>query len=486
MTVDPMTVDPVDPMGVGEDLKQALHRRADGVEPAADGWPAITRRIERRQRRTRTVTLSIVGGFSLAAVAVAVALVTHAIPDTDQSLSASGGPAPVFRPTTTVAFPFAVPTTVPAVDPVTGEAVTGDDPPFGPTTVVAPGTGSGPGGQSATTARVEPEAVYPETAAVLETISAQVAEGHQPWWVDPGMVAASYLGNRGLTTSDAGAPVSVGEPGALRYTADGIGGWVTVAQMANGSIYYVSGSHSDRIVHLKVVHQGDRLAVDLTAAAAGKVVVRTKRPGGEWNQATTQTVAAGKAASLTVQGSAGSDLIVQVRHEGDDGKVVVSDQRLSGGVIGFEYHGLDDASLLGPSGLGPVRLGMSLAEAARVAGVATTRDKGESCTSLSLGRPAGVALVSTAGEDRVDVITVDAPGVRTDAGVGVGNTVAEVRQAYPGIEERLTINGDGRMIHHPDDPALADFEMVFGMADGRVSVIWSGSAGLSATDELCA
>jgi len=484
VTADPTTGDQ---MTGDDELRQALQRRAGAVEPSADGWPAITSRIERRQRRTRTVTLSLVGGFSFAAVAVAVTLVTHAIPDTDQSLSASGGPAPVFGPTTTVAFPFAVPTTVPAVDPVTGEAVTGDDPPFAPSTVVAPGTGGGPGGQSATTARSEPEAVYPETAAVLETIEAQVAEGHQPWWVDPGMVAASYLGNRGLTTNDGDDPVSVGEPGAFRYTADGIGGWVTVSQVVNGSIYYVSGSRSDRIVHLKVVHQGDRLAVDVTAAAAGKVVVRTKRPGGEWNQATTQTVAAGKAASLTAQGAAGSDLIVQVRHEGDDGRVGVSDQRLSGGVIGFEYHGLDDASLLGPSGLGPVRLGMSLAEAARVPAVVTTTDQGGPGTSLSpAGRPAGVAFVSTAGENRVDVITVGAPGVRTDAGVGVGNTVAEVRNAYPDIEERLTINGEGRMIHHPDDPALADFEMVFGMADGRVSVIWSGSAGLSATDEICA
>ena len=188
-----------------------------------------------------------------------------------------------------------------------------------------------------------------------------------------------------------------------------------------------------------------------------------------------------------MQGAAGSDLIVQVRHEGDDGRVGVADQRLNGAVIGFEYHGLDDASVLGPSGLGPVRLGMSLAEAARAAGVATTTDEGGTCTGLSpVGRPPGVAFVSTAGEDRVDVITVDAPGVRTDAGVGVGNTVAEVRNAYPGIEERLTINGDGRLVHHPDDPALADFEIVFGMADGRVSVIWSGSAGLSFSDEICA
>ncbi len=69
---------------------------------------------------------------------------------------------------------------------------------------------------------------------------------------------------------------------------------------------------------------------------------------------------------------------------------------------------------------------------------------------------------------------------------GWAATVAEVRTAYPGIEERLTINGDGRLIHHPDDPALDGYEMVFGMVDGRVSAIWSGSAGLSFTDEICA
>ena len=484
MTPDPMTADPMQ----GEDLTQALHRRADAVEPSADGWPAITRRIQRRQRRTRTVTLSLVGGSSFAAVAVAVVLVTHAIPDTDQNVASSGGPTPLFMPTTTYAFPAAAPTSVPAVDPETGEAVTGepgDAPPTGPSTA-GPGVVQG-GPLAATAASFPTESIYPETAAELAAIQAQVAEGHQPWWIDPGMVAASYLGNRGLTASDAGAPTSIGEPWAFRYTADGIGGWLTVAQVPNGSIHYVSGARSDRIVHLKVVRQGDRLAVDVTAAAAGKVAVRTKRPGGEWNPATTQTVAAGKAASLTVQGAAGSDLIVQVRHVGADGKVGLSEQRLSGAIIGFEYHGLDDASQLGPSGLGPVRLGMSLAEAARVAGVATTTDQSGSCTGLSpVDRPPGVAFVSTRGEDRVDVITVDAAGVRTDAGVGVGATVAEVRTAYPGIEERLTINGDGRLIHHPDDPALDDYEMVFGMVDGRVSAIWSGSAGLSFADEICA
>ena len=118
-----------------EQLRETLHRRAETVEPSANGWSVITRRIERRQRRTRTVTLSLVGGFSFAAVVVAVALVTHAIPDTDQNVAASGGSAPAFRPTTTVAQPFATPTTVAPFDALPGQATPGgpDDavPPVG-------------------------------------------------------------------------------------------------------------------------------------------------------------------------------------------------------------------------------------------------------------------------------------------------------------------------------------------------------------------
>ncbi|MEA2828967.1 MAG: hypothetical protein QOG43_3406 [Actinomycetota bacterium] len=469
-----------------EQLRETLHRRAETVEPSPNGWALVTRRIERRQRRTRTTTLSLAGGFAFAAVVVAVALVTHAIPETDQNVAAGGGRTPAFSPTTTVPFPAGPPTTVVPFDALPGQPTPGgpDDvvPPLGPTTI--PGAGPDTG---LTTSGFQTGTIYPETAAELERIQAQVDEGHQPWWIDPSMVASSYLSNRGLTTADAGAPQSIGEEGALRYTADGVGGWVSVGRLTSGSIYYVEGSRSDRIVQLRVARQGERLAVEVMAATGGKVVVRTKRPGSDWNPGPTQAVAAGKLTSLTVEGAAGADLIVQVRHEGDDGRVGLSEERMGAEVTSFEYEGLHDGSQLGPAWLGPVRLGMSLAEAARAAGVATITDRGGSCTTLRpAGAPAGVGFVSTAGDDRVDVITVGAPGALTGAGIGVGNTVAEVRTAYPGIEERLTLDGDGQLVYAPDDPVLGGFEMVFGMVDGRVASIWSGSAGLSSTDEICA
>ena len=468
-----------------ERLQETLHRRAEAVEPSADGWAVITRRIGRRQRRIRTATLSLVGGSCFAAVVVAVVLVTHALPGTDQNVAARGGPAPELGPTTTMYLPSGPPTTVAPFDALPGQATPGGPgavvPPFGATTIPAGALASGGSASGLSTSDLQ--TVYPETAAELDRVQAQVDQGHQPWWLDPSMVASSYLSNRGLTTTEGGAPQSIGEAGALRYTADGVGGWVSVGERSHGSAYYVEGSRSDRILQLRVARQGDRLAVDVTAATGGKVVVRSKRPGADWDPATTQSVAGGKPVSLSVDGAAGGDIIVQVRHEGDDGGVGLSEERMGPGVLNFEYDSLRDGSLLGPSWLGPVRLGMSLAEAARAAGVATTLDEGESCTSLApVGGPPGVGFVSTGGDGRVDVITVAAPGVRTEAGVGVGATVADVRQAYPDIEERLTPDGDGRLVYSPDSA----FEMVFGIVDGRVSVIWSGPTGLSNTDEICA
>ncbi len=270
-------------------------------------------------------------------------------------MATTGGASEV-RVSTSVPFPFTPTTaatgTAPTPGPIaTGSGTSGGEAASGPPTSVG---ASGTSGQVETgmlAAGFQSGTIYPETATELENTQAQVDAGHQPWWVDPGMVASSYLANRGLTTDEAGEPTSIGEAGALRYTAGGVGGWVSVGQLINGSIYYVEGSRSDRIVQLVVVRQGDRLAVDVMAASSGQVVVRTKRPGTDWNQSTIQAVAAGKMASLTVPGPASTELIVQVRHEGDDGKVGLTEQRLGLGQSRLEYEGLHDGSVLGPSGL---------------------------------------------------------------------------------------------------------------------------------------
>ncbi len=476
---------------VEDELRDTLQRRADVVEPSFDAWPSITRRIDRRQRRTRTATMSLVAGFSLAAVAVAVAMVTLAVPDAgDQNVAATGGPPRLTGTTTSLPFSSASPSTVGPIEAIPGQVGSGGPGgsvvPQGPAPTTA-GSGSGPTETGMLSSGFHSGTIYPETAAELETIQAQVDDGHQPWWTDPVMVAASYLGNRGLTIDDDGLPAWVGNAGAMRYTAGGVGGWVSLAQLINGgSIHYVTGSRTDRVVKLRLIREGSRVTVEVIATESGKVVVRSKRPGADWNPSTTEAVVAGRLHSLTVQGAESTDLIVQVRHEGDDGRVGLTEELLGAVQPELEYVGLHDASVLAPGQLGPIGLDFTFAEVQRYSGIATVIDQGESCASVSpAGRPAGVAFVSTDGDDRVDVITVAAPSVRTAAGIGVGSTLAEVRQAHPGIEERLT-DGEGRLVHSPDDPMQEGFEMIFGIQDGKVSVIWSGHEGLSDTDEICA
>ncbi len=477
-------------MTVDEKLRDSLHRRADLVKPSDDGWTAIGRHIERHQRRTRSTTLSLVAGLSLAAVAVAALMITMAVPQVDdQDVAATGPPR---TPGATATLPFSsVTTTIGSIGPVAGSP-SGGAPPVGvaaqpnPATTVVPDGGPLQGGSLAATGAASAGAVYPETADEPGGAQSQVAAGRQPSGLDPTMVVSSYLDNRGLTVDDGGGPRFVGDSGALRYTAGGVGGWVSVGRSADGTTHFVAGSRTDRVARLHAERRGDRLAVDVLPTAAGKVIVRTKRPGSTWNPAATQPAVAGQTASLTVDGPAADDLIVQVRHEGDDGRVGISDQLLGLHQDHLDYEGLHDGSVLTANRLGPVDIGHSLAWAEQAAGIAMTTDVGESCTSLSpVGRPEGVAFVSTRTDGKVDVIIVAAPGVRTEAGIGVGSTVAEVRQAHPNLDEQLT-GGDGRILYRPGDPVQEGYGMVFGILDGRVAVIWSGPAGLAETDEICA
>lgn len=480
-------------MTVDEHLRDDLHRRAASVEPSIGAWTTITSRIDRRQRRSHTLRVTLVAGMSCAAVVLALAVVTIDRPDhTGQNVAATGGTNPAVGPTTTYVG-FSTPTTTGDESGMPGSTIVGGpgaaDPganagPSGPATASSPGV-SQPDPQMTSTG-FHVGTIWPETAAEIERLQAEVANGHQPWRLDPAAVAAAYLSERGLATSGDGAPRSIGEFGALRYMAGGVGGWVSVAQ-TDGGIFHVEGSRSDRIVLLRAARQGGRVGVDVMATEPGSVVVRTKRLGSDWNESVTRTVEAGQPVSLTVDGQAATSLLVQVRHEGNDGRIGLSEQYLGSTLPALGYEGIHDGSTLGPSSLGVISLTMRLAEVERMAGIAMTYDRStDACTTLSpVGRPEGVDFLSFGGSERVDAIVVSAPGVRTDAGIGVGSTVAEVRQAYPGIEERLA-DDRGRLVHSPDDPILHGFEMVFEIIGGGVAGIWSGGEGLANTDELCA
>ena len=95
------------------------------------------------------------------------------------------------------------------------------------------------------------------------------------------------------------------------------------------------------------------------------------------------------------------------------------------------------ASPLTPEGLGPIRIGMTDAEARAAVGGAnieidTGTELSQTCTEIKLkGAYPGVYLMIEEG--RLTRITAtDDAAVRTDKGIGVGASAAQVTAAYPG------------------------------------------------------
>jgi hypothetical protein len=147
---------------------------------------------------------------------------------------------------------------------------------------------------------------------------------------------------------------------------------------------------------------------------------------------------------------------------------------------------LSPASRLRVDGIGPVRVGMTLAEARAAAGVTLELTTTEHCRSL---QPAGsdpfVTLIATAPGEVVDVISAG-PGTATVSGVRIGSTEQDVLAAYG---ERADVVNPGervhRVVYRATDPALRAYALVFGIGDGRVTSMHAGTDVVLA-DELCA
>ncbi len=123
------------------------------------------------------------------------------------------------------------------------------------------------------------------------------------------------------------------------------------------------------------------------------------------------------------------------------------------------------------SGIGAIRAGMTVEEAAaagRVRLVVEDDTFAPDCVFVGPERgPSGVSFMVTDGTiGRVDV---DARGVRTRSGIGIGSTEEEVKATYPG---RITVSphtyteGGHYLTFVPRDRADADLRIVF-ETDGR-------------------
>jgi hypothetical protein len=121
---------------------------------------------------------------------------------------------------------------------------------------------------------------------------------------------------------------------------------------------------------------------------------------------------------------------------------------------------LTPQSRLRADGVGPIRIGMTLAEAKQAAGTPLTSVALEGCVELVPTDPSiGVGLWSHDGRT-LDVISAGVPSaLATRAGIRAGSTVEAVEQAYPTVVRNNDDHGTYLVVSAGDGLALS-FEVL--------------------------
>ncbi len=149
---------------------------------------------------------------------------------------------------------------------------------------------------------------------------------------------------------------------------------------------------------------------------------------------------------------------------------------------------LSASSRLRIDGIGPIDVGMTVAEARAAAGTELSLKKEPYCDVLTASRgPSGVALIVTAPPSGpVELIIVDEPSVATVSGIRVGSSEADVLATYPGrlrsVNPSLPVH---RLIYEAADPALAERVLVFVIDRSRVATMYAGVRNQAEADEIC-
>ena len=129
-----------------------------------------------------------------------------------------------------------------------------------------------------------------------------------------------------------------------------------------------------------------------------------------------------------------------------------------------------------PSGLGPIRVGMTATDLQRVGGDSKLPAKGAECAYVRPASvPPGVSIMLARGE--VARVDVDSAGVLSDAGVAVGDSTLRVTQAYVGrvtVTPHKYVQGGQYLTVRSPSPQDSLLRIVFEAEGGRVTRFRSG------------
>ena len=140
-----------------------------------------------------------------------------------------------------------------------------------------------------------------------------------------------------------------------------------------------------------------------------------------------------------------------------------------------------------PSGIGPIRVGMTVEDLKRVGGDVNVPAGNADCAYVRPpSAPAGVSVMLAHGE--VTRIDVESSGVQSDAGIVVGDSASRVSQVYAG---RVTatphkyVQGGQYLTVRSPSPQDSTFRILFETEAGRVTRFRSGRLPEVAWVERC-
>ena len=156
-----------------------------------------------------------------------------------------------------------------------------------------------------------------------------VADGHQPWTLDPVQVTASYLSSIGLEGHSLGGWEPTGTAGgSVTYTRGGLSGSVRLARPAGSSLWVVVSSSSSRFEVTSVQRSGDLLDVTVTTPVEGRVTVLTGPFASEWVCERSHDVHEGEL-DVTFLAFSGTDAdLLRIRYDAADGSMALAEWRV--------------------------------------------------------------------------------------------------------------------------------------------------------------